>query len=298
MKTCFTRALYGVTFLSSLLAGGGSLYADLIAYDPFLSGSNRGAGEYTAGTDMRTMGAAALGWQGNMGVDGFGIAHAGSSGNFVANASGENSAAVDYEQGGRMQWIGVGNFPFNRNITRQLNATPASGEWWMSIMVNRLAWADSATNTYVVGGFTDAAGTGIQIGYDDTLGNNIPDLVVRSGGLNTVIRADTASSDNQFVIAQLLIDQSGNDVLNLWVDPATIAPLGLPDVVITDQNITDSLTPFTQSKYESPGQSGVVFFDEIRLATSFNSLVGVPEPSTLVGAALAMVAGLAWVRRR
>jgi hypothetical protein len=161
-----------------------------------------------------------------------------------------------------------------------------------------LAWADSATNTYVVGGFTDAAGTGIQIGYDDTLGNNIPDLVVRSGGLNTVIRADTASSDNQFVIAQLLIDQSGNDVLNLWVDPATIAPLGLPDVVITDQNITDSLTPFTQSKYESPGQSGVVFFDEIRLATSFNSLVGVPEPSSLVGAALAMVAGLAWVRRR
>ena len=256
--------------------------ANLVAYDPFLSGDNRGAGEYTAGNDMRTMGAAALGWQGGP-PDGFGIAHSGSTGNFQANALGEDSAAVSYEQGGRVQWIGVGNFPFNRNITRQLNPTPNSNEWWMSIMVNRLNWAnDPANDTYVVGGFTDASGNGLQIGYDNSVGlDAAPDLVLRSNGVNTVLAADTASSDNQYVLVKLDVDVAGNDTVSVWVDPASVNPLGAADVVISDQDLTSSLAPFTQSKYESPGKSGVAFFDEIRLATTFQAVTEVPEPATL-----------------
>lgn len=258
-------------------------HGDLVAYDPFLSGGDRAAGEYTAGNDMRTMGAAALGWVGTSGIDGFGVSHSGSTGNFQANAGGEDSAAVSYEQGGRVQWIGVGNFPFDRNITRQLNPTPSSSEWWMSIMVNRLNWGnDPANDTFIVGGFTDGSGNGLQVGYDNSIGQDgAPDLVLRSNGINTVIAADTASSDNQYVLVKLDVNPAGNDTISIWADPSSINPLGAADLVITDQDLTSSLTPFTQSKYESPGQSGVAFFDEIRLATDFNSIVGIPEPATL-----------------
>lgn len=279
-----------------LLHAAGEVHGVLVANDPFLTGDDRAAGQYTDGNDMRTMGAAAMGWAGN-GLDGFGIAHSGSTGNFQANSGGEDSAAVDYEQDGRMQWIGVGNFPFARQISRQLNPTPSSGEWWMSIMTNRLNWGgDPTADTFVVGGFTDAAGSGLQVGYDNSAGQDAaPDLVLRSNGVNTVLAADTASSDNQFVIVKLDVNTSGNDVISVWADPASVGSLGVPDVVISDQDLTSSLTPFTQSKYESPGQSGVAFFDEIRLATDFNSLIGIPEPASLaligLGCALLGIAG-------
>ncbi len=257
-------------------------FATLVAYDPFLSGTNRAAGEYTAGQDMRTMGAAALGWVGTAGIDGFGVSHAGTTGNFQANATGENSTAVDYEQGGRMQWIGVGNFPADRNLTRQLNPIPSSSEWYFSIMTNRLGWANSATNTYAVGGFTAADGNGLQVGYDDTLGNNIPDLVLRLGGANVVLATDVPSSDNQYVLVKLTINTAGDDTVDVWIDPPSLTSSTPSDLTISNVNVSDSLTPFTQSKYQSPGQSGPVYWDEIRLGTTFAAVTGIPEPSTCV----------------
>ncbi|MEQ8835348.1 MAG: PEP-CTERM sorting domain-containing protein, partial [Lacipirellulaceae bacterium] len=228
----------------------------------------------------------------------FGIPHSGSTGNFQANALGEDSAAVAYEQGGRVQWLGVPNFPFDRNITRQLNPTPSSSEWWMSIMVNRLNWGnDPANDTYVVGGFTDAGGNGLQVGYDNSAGQDAnPDLVLRSNGINTVIAADTASSDNQYVLVKLEIDPVGNDTISVWADPSSVDPLGTADVIITDQDLTSSLAPFTQSKYESPGQSGAAFFDEIRLSTDFDSIIQIPEPASL--ALLGVAFGLVGVSRK
>ncbi|MFN3168209.1 MAG: PEP-CTERM sorting domain-containing protein [Phycisphaeraceae bacterium] len=264
--------LIKTTAALALAAGTTAAQATLIAYDPFLSGTDRAAGEYTPQVDMRTMGAAATGWVGTQGIDGFGVSHTGSTGNFQANDLGENNAAVDYEQGGRMQWIGVGNFPFDRNITRQLNPTPSSSEWYFSIMVNRLGWADVDTHTYVVGGFTDANGSGLQVGYDETNDDFIPDLVLRMGGVNRTLAADVGSNDNQLVLVKLEINESGNDTVSVWVDPASV--FDPADVVFTDTNVSDSLTPFTQSKYESPGQSGVAYFDEIRLATTFQALHG------------------------
>ncbi len=260
----------------SILAGATTAQATLVAYDPFLTGSDRAAGQYDPGVDMRTMGAAALGWVGTQSIDGFGVSHVGSTGNFQGNALGENSAVVSYEQEGRMQWIGVGNFPFNRNITRQLNPTGDSSEWWMSIMVNRLTWLGvPSANTYIVGGFTNVAGNGIQIGYDDSAHDDVPDLVLRSNGISTVLTADSLPNDNQLIIVQLLVNQSGNDTMNVWVDPQALSANTPASLSITDQDLTSSLAPFTQSAYSSPGQSGVVFFDEIRLATSFESLTGI-----------------------
>ncbi len=281
----------------------------LVAYDPFLIGPNRAAGEYTppptvpaSAADIRQQGAAAFGWVGTMGIDGFGVAHTGSTSNYQVNATGENSTAVDYEQGGRLAWLGSSNSVFNRNIERQLNPTPASSTWWFSIMTNRLAWPASASqigNGYVVGGFTNAANSGLQVGFDDTLGNDIPDLVLRAGGVNTVLLADAPSSDNQFVIVKLDVNTAGNDTISVWTDPATVSPLGAPSLVLNTLNVSDSLTPFTKSRYESPAQSGVTYWDEIRLATDLPSLIGVPvpEPSSFVLLACA-AAGLALVRRK
>jgi len=272
--------------------------ANLVAYDPFLSGDDRGAGEYTAGVDIRTQGAAALGWVGTSGIDGFGVAHSGSTSNFQPNATGEDSPAVDFEQGGRMQWLGVGDFPFDRNITRQLNPTPNSNDWWFSIHTNRLGWADppaADASTYAVGGFTDANGDGLQVGYDDTAGDGIPDLVLRMGGANRTLTADAPSSANQYVLIQLQVNESGNDTVNVWVDPASLTTTTPADTTFTDTNVSDSLAPFTQSKYESPGQSGPVFWDEIRLGTTFEAVTEIPEPGSL---ALLGLGGLALIARR
>lgn len=262
-------------------AWAGAASGTLVAYDPFLTGSDRGAGEYTAGNDMRTMGAAALGWVGTSGIDGFGAAHAGTTSNFSANALGEDSTAVSYEGTGRLQWGGVGNFPFDRNLTRQLNPIPSSSTYWMSIMVNRLGsgW-DGTGNTYAVGGFTDGSGDGLQVGYDNTA-DDTPDLVLRMGGVNEVLLADAPSSDNQFVIIKLDINTSGNDTVEVWVDPDSV--FDASDITFTGTNVTDSLTPFTQSKYESPGKSGNTFFDEIRLSTTFEALIPEPASAALFG---------------
>jgi hypothetical protein len=272
-------------------AFAGTAAGELVAYDPFLSGDNRGAGEYTAGSSMTTMGAAAFGWVGLSGQpDGFGVAHSGTTSNFQANAAGEDSAAVNYEQGGRMQWIGAPS-AFDRHIERQLNPTVASNEWWMSIMVNRLAWSTSNTS-FAVGGFTDDANNGLQVGYDNSAGDDNPDLILRVAGQNIVLAADTASSDNQLVIVRLDV-VAGLDTISVWIDPDNVNDAA--DLVLTNIDLTDSTTPFTQSRYESPGSSGNTFFDEVRLATTFEAVTGVPEPGSL---ALLGLGGLAMLRRR
>ncbi|MEO0587847.1 MAG: hypothetical protein AAF078_09420, partial [Planctomycetota bacterium] len=270
-----------------------AFWADLepgvVAYDPFrnieqdgdIALREPGLGEYESGVDIRTQGAAAFGWVGSAGVDGFGVAATGTTSNYQHNFLGENSAAVDYEQAGRLQWLGVGNFPFNRELTRQLNTTAtavSSNVWYQSLIVNRLGWAeqggfptDAANSTYAVGGFVDGLGGGLQIGYDDTAGDGLPDLVIRLDGVNQVLLADTDSSVTQYVVTRLTVNETGDDTIDVLVNPATVASEpGTYDFSFTAA-VTDSLTPFTQSKVESPGQSGPVFFDELLLTTDFAS---------------------------
>jgi hypothetical protein len=223
------------------------------------------------------------------------VAHAGSTSNFQPNSTGENSPAVSYEAGGRLQWLGA-TTTFDRQINRQLSATPSSTEWWFSIMVNRLSWANSTANTFAVGGFIDGSGNGLQVGYDDQLVNNFtPDLVVRLGGANRVIETDAPANSSRYVLIKLDINTSGNDTVSVWNNPAVADPLGVADFVWNDVNVSDSLTPFTQSKYQSPGQSGVVYWDEIRLGTDYASVV--PEPSS-IALVLMGAGGLLALRRR
>jgi len=61
----------------------------------------------------------------------------------------------------------------------------------------------------------------------------------------------------------------------VWNNPASVDPPGPADFIWNDVNVSDSLTPFTQSKYQSPGQSGEAFFDELRLATNLTGIVTV-----------------------
>jgi hypothetical protein len=294
------KLLFSVFILGSSSFVGTSS-AVLVAYDPFLSGTLRASGEYTAGGDIRTQGAVTQGW-----VTAPNAQHQGSTSNFAANATGESSPAVSYEAGGRLQWLGSSGSVFDRNLTKLLAPTPSSSTWWFSIIVNRNAWSNSntalatTTNTYAVGGVVDgvaATGRGLQIGYDDSAaanGTTTPDLVIRLGGVNRVIEADTPANSSRYILVRLDIDTAGNDVVTLWNNPSTLDPLGSSSLVITDLNVTNSLTPFAASKYQTPGQSGVTFFDEIRLGTDFESVTGVPE----VSSALLALLGLGMVSRR
>lgn len=300
MKKQLVSKCLGLTFAVGMTAPA---FGVLVANDPFLTGDNRAAGEYTVGVDVRTQGAAAQGWVGTSGIDGFGVPHAGSTSNYQVNATGNESASVDYESGGRLAWLGSAGSVFNRNITRQLNPIPSSATYYYSTIVNRLGWANSDLNTYAVGGFTDGTQQGLQVGYDDSGTNtgNIPDLVLRAGGQNFVILADAPSSTNQYVLTQLLINTAGDDVINVFLNPTLTteaALIGAATISITNVNVSDSLTPFTQSRYEAPAQAGVVYWDEVRLGTDFASVTGVPEPASLVLLGLGGVAMLARRRRQ
>ncbi len=282
---CRVRA-FAPLIATLVLLCPGRADAVLVAYDPFLTGDNRLLGQYTAGLAIREQGAAALGWVGTDGIDGFAVQAMGTSGNFRGNAGSENSPAVTYEQAGRMEWLGVGDDPFDRNITRQLNPIPQSSEWWFSIMVNRLGWVDpplATTSTFVVGGFTDATGNGLQVGYDDTAGDGTPNLVLRTNSENFTLIENAAANDNRLVLVKLEINTSGNDTLSIWADPSTLNPLGSPTVIIDNQDVFSELGPFTQSKFESPAQSGPAFFDEIRLATTFEDATGIFPPTATPG---------------
>jgi hypothetical protein len=194
-----------------------------------------------------------------------------------------------------MQWIGVGPFAFDRNITRQLNPTPNSSEWWMSLTLSRLSWGnDPANNTFIVGGFVDGGGSGLQLGYDDSAGDGTPDIVLRSGGVNYQIEADAPANSTRYLLVKLDV-AGGNDTVSVWNSPADVLSLGAPDVVFNSFNVSDSTAPFTQSKYESPAQSGVAYFDEILLGTTLEAII--PEPTSMSLIALGL-GGLLAIRRR
>ena len=141
-----------------------------------------------------------------------------------------------------------------------------------------------------MGGFTDGSGNGLQVGYDDQLANDfVPDLVVRLGGVNRVIETNAPAGSSRYVLLKLEINPAGNDTVSVWNNPSSVDPLGGPDFVWTDVNVSDSLAPFTQSKYQSPGQSGVAYFDEVRLATNFTGIIGAEAGS--VGSSIYAASG-------
>lgn len=279
------RYLHGLglgVVVAAAMGSGGSASAALLAHDPFLMGGNLALGQYTDGQDIRSK---------NTVVTGFAATgYAGTTANFQGSNTALATAAAIDEAGGSMKWLGVtSTTPFDRNVTRQLPsavAATSSNQWWFSSIVSRTAtgWG-IAGQTYVVGGVTAADGNGLQIGFDNTAQDANPDLVLRLNGVNTVLAANIAANSSQYVVIGLQVNTSGNDLISVWINPASLTAATPADLTISTLNITDSLTPFTQSKYQSPAISGEAFFDEFRLGTTATAVTGValliPEPASL-----------------
>jgi hypothetical protein len=286
-----------LTFGLSVTLVAGQARAVLVAADSFLTGTNRPAGQYGTG-DIRSSGTTVLGWPALS-------QYTGSTSNFLIETAFQNSPAVTYDTEGpqgQVSWNG-GTTVFNRNAVRALSPTTTSSTWWFSIMVNRLNWT-TTQNSFAVAGFTtDSSGSdGLQIGYSDATSDGIPSLVLRSDNTLTTILDNAPSSTVQFVIAKLTLSTAGTDSISIWRNPADVsseAALGATSIPVLNQEISNLLNPFTHSRFESPGVSGFVKFDEIRLATDFESLVAIPEASSFlaVGAVGMLFAAVRRFRR-
>jgi len=287
-------SLCSLALIFSLLAG--RVDATLVAYDAFLTGTDRAAGQYATG-NVTISNTAILGWPAPPPNVAGSTAYSGTTSNYQIEAgASQNSPLVDYDTEvtpggaqGQLNWIGASG-DFNRNVIRNLSPIPSSNQWWMSIMVNRTgaAWANTGTanNRFVVGGFANALDSlnGLAIGYSNVSGDGVPDLVLRSNyNVLTTLIPDAPGNTVQFVIVKLIVDPVGlaaNDEVSVWVNPtnvSSVAALGAPLVTMM-QDVANSLTPFTASRFVSLGVSGVAKFDELRLATRFGGLFVVPEP--------------------
>lgn len=240
---------------------------------------------------------------------------------------------ADYHQGGRARYGGASTTAtLQRRVQRSLSAYTPSNTYYMSI-TSQVLLSDTATSTigFVGGGFTSSASgsgdthfdnsstamRGLLIGAArDSVGGHT-DYVIRHVGSSGLMQQNTLE-DNiiqtdgiQTVIARLTIvrvdinddptNPAGNSKLTIWHQP-TLSSLGSEAAATSAQapiilrtfgfTTTSDLTQLTLLGFN---WNKAASFDEPRLATTWSSVIPIPEPMT---AGVMVGVGVAALRRR
>lgn len=209
--------------------------------------------------------------------------------------------------GGELQFNVTGNSAFSRSDYRTFTAASTQSTLWFGTLYQPSTNGLSANSQAMVGFLsgnltttTDATSTGAT--WSNANGGSLNgfawgvvngSLVVDyQSGAGTILQANTGvsltSNMTYFLIGKLEINESGNDILNIWVStsaPASETALGAATLSITTADLLGSSSELNTLNLwtgtESDGSINKVNnFDAISLGTTYLDLLSVPEPSS------------------
>lgn len=162
-----------------------------------------------------------------------------------------------------------------------------------------VAWAMRSSSASHYWGFEfDRDGTGdgdrhLQISTDGPSGGN---LWLRPNNDNGFASGIAASNTNiNYFVLRLDFGASNNDTASLYYNPALNTAEGTPTAIVNAFDL--SFDRIAIAKFNGGG-NGTVDVENIRLATNYADVVGVPEPSGLALVGLAFGLSGVFARRR
>ncbi|QQE12912.1 PEP-CTERM sorting domain-containing protein [Planctomycetota bacterium] len=305
MKKMFaTGALLSAAMLLTAQASGA-----VIAHEGF------SADAYTDG-DIRTQQPASVGFAGEW---------AGTTNGYkIAGSVDDTAIAIIPSSVGAVKWPGGSNV-YNRHVERNLASYTAENTYYLSFVNRRGSWAAESVYTddhpgvelkmEATMGFANAENSeGVKIGYtfhaDDTE-NALPSLVIKAGTQEILATTGSTYAQTFTTLMKLELDVDGTqDKLSWYVAGGTDSTPSTSD--FSTEALAESTAKFkgvytgdiltgndslSQLMLGSPDRSGIVYFDEATMATTWADATGIeiPEPASL---ALFGLGGLAMLRRR
>lgn len=284
MKSLITLAFFSALCNPSLTAA--------IVYADFNDNVTGGLGSFTAGA----------GQGGGSGfLDGDVWANTGTVTVIGGNLSAPASTNYAITQGPSAAQSTQGTFTGGRHTTRATATTMATAsDLWFSFLLNQPTSNSRGGITFNQNSSAPgnprivATGTDVRLGLGSTLQG------AGSGGT-------MALTSNTLILGQLQIDATGDETLNIWVNPDVsggITGLGAADSSLTENaaSLNGGITRVGIQSYSSDNQGGIIdsliLSDDTDPNQAFADVTGIsviPEPSALM---LSLLSSLALFRRR
>jgi hypothetical protein len=274
-----TRQLAVLALLAAVGLGPRHGAAALIAYEPFdyadgnLRGEDGGEGEWVSQWIQGQGFGTGDTWQ----VAQPSLSYADSGGRTLPTAGG----AARADDGG------AGNMEFREARTWDSFDYNDDGDVvWFSFLFNRTSESTSGNHIWIIGDAGLPNGIGVFINPTNVGARIQVDMTVYSAGHKSF----TVGEDH-LIVGRITFSDLMEDEVRFWLDPElNEIPL---DAALNSGAVSAALNQtnknaFYMRQFNSPG---VTTIDEIRIGTDFFSVVGVPEPSSLVLAAAAAMAG-------
>ncbi|MEQ9455164.1 MAG: hypothetical protein RLN76_11325 [Phycisphaeraceae bacterium] len=313
------------TTLAIGLVSAGTASANLIAGDSFLTGNpaDAASGEYIttqfrrgqvngAGQDPTIPGFTGA-WTGNVTSGSLAVAQ------WTAQSAPTGTTAP-YQAGGRARFGGSSAVNgLQRRVQRELSPYTPASTYYMSV-ITQIATGDLAGAPGFVGvGFTNADASvtqqdanmaggsalrGLLIGAASSDGATT-DFVIRhvgaAGLVDEVVDAGIPNVEPTLTVVRLDFNDdpanpAGNSRISVWHNPDFTAALTEADATADSAPLTfrtfalDTIGDLTHLTMTGINYSKAASFDEVRLATTWEAAVPVPEPATGVLALTALLA--------
>ncbi|MDP0496078.1 MAG: hypothetical protein Q7Q73_07695 [Verrucomicrobiota bacterium JB024] len=307
----FPCVLAGFVCFSAL-----SAHATLIAYDTFTTDP----GGYTVDTNI-------FGQSSTIETYGFTGVWGGTNSNFFT------SRTLGMQKDGVITSSGVVRLStssgLSRSDNRGFNALAGQSTLWfgsyMRVDANALTPSNGAelmfgfTSGGVPLGSTDSAtgalwstsNGGSLSGFQWGVSSSNSLVVKYQSGSNTVDTVDSgfvlssAYPTTYFLVAQLLVNESGNDTLNVWV--LTSTPVDESAILSITPTLTVSSADILSNSSEldtlllnsgATGSTSSLSFDDTHIGTTYADLTSIPEPAEAAGLAGALAVLAVFLARR
>lgn len=297
-----------VSLISFLIASTATLQAQITYLsDPFLTGGNDAAGEYTTGGFLgqapdTTGFDPADPWSGDVG-GGLDV-NGGANGDMNVVSGGLSYAGLTLSAGGGLDYTRTnsgGGFVANKGTARDFSTGLSGSSYtalWGAMLFNFNAAYEGTFN------FEWETQHQFTVTVDATNGDTIEftDAFPGSGG-DPAADPVSLTADTTYLMLFRSIGAGASDTLDVWLNPdLSGGEAGLGNGNVTDftgnyrVNMENFGTEFTADLSFGGGANQTIVFDEIRLGDSYNAVV--PEPGTF-----ALLMGLAgglltfWRRR-